>query len=164
MTVVLAATLATPAAASVSGFSATAGQVTNGSTVADKTDRASAATTETYKNLATRLCLDSNKSKHAYTNPCSSRNKYQNWTVIRHGSTRLFRNVATRLCLDSNKSKHAYTNPCSSRNKYQNWTVIRHGSTRLFRNVATRLCLDSNKSKHVYTNPCTRNNKFQNWH
>ena len=79
------------------------------------------AASETYADVATGFCLDSNASRNVYTNPCGSGNNYQHWTPIANGSNRLIKNVATGYCLDSNASRNVYTNPCGTGNNYQNW-------------------------------------------
>jgi serine/threonine-protein kinase len=123
-----------------------------------------AATVETYKNLATGYCLDSNTARNVYTNPCGRDNSFQKWTVIRVGSNRMLKNLATGYCLDSNTARNVYTNRCGNDNSFQKWTVIRVGSNLQFKNLATGYCLDSNTARNVYTNPCGRDNSFQKWY
>ena len=80
-----------------------------------------AATVETYKNLATGFCLDSNTARNVYTNPCGRDNSFQKWTVIRVGSNIQLKNLATGYCLDSNTARKVYTNPCGRDNSFQKW-------------------------------------------
>jgi serine/threonine-protein kinase len=122
-----------------------------------------AAKVETYKNLATSFCLDSNAARQVYTLGCNG-GSYQKWTVIPAGSNRQLKNLATGYCLDSNTARNVYTNPCGRDNSFQKWTVIRVGSKIQFKNLATGYCLDSNTARNVYTNPCGRDNSFQKWH
>ncbi len=80
-----------------------------------------AASPETYKNLATGFCLDSNTARQAYTNPCGRDNSFQKWTVIRVGSHIQLKNLATGFCLDSNTARQVYTNRCGRDNSFQKW-------------------------------------------
>ena len=37
------------------------------------------AASQTYQNVATGFCVDSNANRNLYTNPCGSGNNYQHW-------------------------------------------------------------------------------------
>jgi hypothetical protein len=115
---------------------------------------------ETYRNVATGLCLDSNSNRYVYTRSCNS-GSYQKWNVSTSGSARIFRNVATGYCLDSNANRNVYTRRCNG-GSYQKWSITRSGSYLIFKNVATGLCLDSNTSRYVYTRVCN-GGSYQKW-
>jgi Ricin-type beta-trefoil lectin domain len=120
---------------------------------------------ETYKNLATGYCLDSNTAGQVYTLGCNG-GSFQKWTVIRSGSNRILKNVATGYCLDSNTAGQVYTLGCNG-GSFQKWTVIRtvigKASYITFKNLATGYCLDSNTSRQVYTLGCN-GGSFQKWY
>jgi Ricin-type beta-trefoil lectin domain len=118
---------------------------------------------ETYQNVSTGFCLDSNTARQVYTNPCGAGNNFQHWNVSRIGNTVQLQNVSTGFCLDSNTNKNVYTNPCGAGNSFQRWTVMRDSNGLQFRNLATGFCLDSNEARAVYTNPCGSGNNFQHW-
>ena len=74
---------------------------------------------ETYQNVATGFCLDSNAARQVYTLGCNG-GSYQKWTVGTSGSALVFRNVATGFCLDSNAARQVYTLGCNG-GSYQKW-------------------------------------------
>ncbi|GGK03598.1 hypothetical protein GCM10010123_36910 [Pilimelia anulata] len=120
---------------------------------------AAAPSVQTFKNVATGFCLDSNAAKQAYTHGCNGGN-YQKWDVQSSGGV-VLKNVATGFCLDSNAAKQAYTHACNG-GSYQKWTVLRRGGDVGFKNVATGFCLDSNAAKQLYTHACNGGN-YQWW-
>lgn len=122
----------------------------------------SIAAVETYKNLATGYCLDSNAARQVYTLGCNG-GSYQRWTVIVNSDgTRSFKNVATGYCLDSNAARSVYTLGCNG-GSYQRWYISRNGSTITFKNKATGFCLDSNAARKVYTLGCN-GGSYQRWY
>ena len=114
---------------------------------------------ETYQNVVTKFCLDSNDFRQVYTHRCNG-GSYQKWQVIRSGDTRILKNVETRSCLDSNAARQVYTHGCNG-GSYQKWKAIRSGNAIVFQNVVTKLCLDSNAARQVYTHPC--GSEYQKW-
>jgi|SRR5919202_990229 serine/threonine-protein kinase len=74
---------------------------------------------ETYQNVSTGKCLDSNTDGKVYTLGCNG-GSFQKWTVIRTGSYIKFKNLATGKCLDSNTDGKVYTLACNGGN-FQNW-------------------------------------------
>lgn len=119
-----------------------------------------ASNPETYKNLATGFCLDSNAARQVYTLGCNG-GSYQKWTVKVVGSNRILKNLATGYCLDSNAARQVYTHGCNN-GSYQKWTIIRTGSNITFKNLATGYCLDSNAARQVYTLGCN-GGSYQKW-
>jgi serine/threonine-protein kinase len=119
-----------------------------------------AKTVETYKNVATGLCLHSNASPNVYTQSCNGGN-YQKWLVTLVGSNRTLKNVATGLCLESNASRNVYTQSCNG-SSYQKWTAIRGSSYITLKNIASGLCLESNALRDVYTQSCN-GGSYQKW-
>jgi len=119
-----------------------------------------AANGNTYQNLATGFCLDSNANGQVYTLGCNG-GSYQKWVVTSNGATRIFKNLATGFCLDSNANGQVYTLGCNG-GSYQKWVVTSSGATRIFKNLATGFCLDSNAERRVYTLGCN-GGSYQKW-
>jgi alkylated DNA nucleotide flippase Atl1 len=115
---------------------------------------------ETYKNVATGFCLDSNSARQVYTQPCNN-GSYQKWRVTVVTPNRILKNLATGFCLDSNSARQVYTRPCNN-SSYQKWRVIQSSGSIELKNLATGFCLDSNSTRQVYTQPCN-NGSYQKW-
>ena len=126
--------------------------------------RPAAWAAQTYQNLATGYCLDSNANQDVYTHDCNS-GSYQNWYVGHNwwSGTVTLQDVATGYCLDSNANQDVYTLGCNG-GSYQNWYVwYNWDGTRTLRNMATGYCLDSNANQDVYTHNCN-GGSYQKWY
>jgi serine/threonine-protein kinase len=122
---------------------------------------AAAPAVQTFQDVATGFCLDSNTSGNLYTQPCNG-GSFQKWTVTTGGiggSVRL-QDLATGRCLDSNTSGNGYTLPCNGGN-FQQWKS-NGGSVITLTNIATGRCLDSNTARSAYTLQCN-GGSFQKW-
>ncbi|TQS44010.1 RICIN domain-containing protein [Cryptosporangium phraense] len=119
-----------------------------------------AGTFNTYTNLATGFCLDSNGQGRVYTLGCNG-GSFQKWILHRVDGGYTLRNLATGFCLDSNTEGRAYTLGCNGGN-YQVWQREVHGSQRTWRNLSTGFCLDSNTDGKVYTLGCN-GGSYQRW-
>lgn len=78
-----------------------------------------AASADTYQDVATGFCLDSNANRQVYTLGCNG-GSYQKWSVSNVGSVRVLKNVATGFCLDSNANGQVYALGCNG-GSYQKW-------------------------------------------
>ncbi|WP_434742266.1 RICIN domain-containing protein [Micromonospora sp. SH-82] len=86
-----------------------------------------------FQNLATARCLDSNAAGRVYTNPCNTKNHYQQWRLTSLTMPYTFVSRATGRALDSNfhKAGHpdrdlgdVYTLPRNGGN-HQNWRAFK---------------------------------------
>lgn len=130
---------------------------------------ASADSVQTFKNQATKRCLD-DSGKGLRTVGCNGKIT-QKWNVhVRGDKSRQLKSIGTGDCLDdSSKGLRSFgCHPGSSANtKFQSWRVVQfQDGTIRFQNKATARCLDDS-SKGLRTFKChpgsSAASKFQSW-
>ncbi|GAA0448157.1 hypothetical protein Ade02nite_60800 [Paractinoplanes deccanensis] len=111
-----------------------------------------------WRNLATGMCLDSNGLGQVYTMSCNN-GLYQNWQDKPMSTNfRNHKNAATGNCLMAGVLSYVNAMPCDNFTTLQMWTF---GSGYLT-NVNNGYCLDSNFQGHVYAGRCN-GGLYQQW-
>ncbi|MEE1939443.1 RICIN domain-containing protein [Streptomyces sp. TRM 70361] len=147
---------------------ATLALATAGATAVEATPRQEAGTfqarVQTFKNDATRRCLDDHGGPgNLRTFPCNN-SRFQQWEVFDAGNRRILKNVATRRCLDDHGGPgNLRTFPCNN-SRFQQWEVGRYrGGAIQLRSAATRRCLDDHGGLgNLRTFPCNWQH-YQAW-
>jgi hypothetical protein len=72
------------------------------------------------QNVATGMCLATNRPAAIYTTDCANTNWTMDWSIRqREPRVIVFTHRTTAQCLDSNRAGTAYTHACGS--NYQDW-------------------------------------------
>lgn len=128
---------------------------------------AALATVQTFRNGATKACLDDSAEFGPRTYPCEAGNEHQKWNVHQWADgTRELKNVKTGYCLTGSHNGLVSAEICD-KEKDESWIVHRYpdGSVEL-KNQATGLCLDDSFEFHLRTFACgthSQKSAYQTW-